>query len=957
MQSVLGRDVVRAKTCVIVAKGWANLIISVRRAGFAMDVMLTDDILHRWIIDGTTDIAVVATDCDGIVTAWNAGARQLLGWSADAMIGEPIDRLFTPEDLAADRPAIARREARDSGPTITERWHRHQTGDLVWASERLTLVRAESGVAIGYVLALIDRSDRRPATAILRSTQANIRLLIDSMIEGFYVVDSEGMTTLCNAAFLRMMGFAREEDAIGRKLHDVIHSHHADGSPYDVGDCPIYRCARDGIPADVRGELFYPVNGNPPLPVEYRAIPLMNGDTLAGAICTFVAVTEEHDASERLKLALDAGAIVGTWVWDLAADLFIADDRFAQSFGLAAARCRTGLPLDEIGALMHPDDRARVNDAIAQALAAGGPYRCEYRVLQHDGVYRWIEANGRVELDADGRARRFPGVLLDIEGRRSAEVERDRVTSLLRSFTAAVPGVVYAKDRDGRLLVGNRGTTDLIGKPPEDYIGRTDEEVLDDKEQAALIMATDRRIMESGEVQQVEEDVSLPDGTPATWLSTKAPLFDDAGEVIGLIGSSIDVTARKQAEAAVRDLNRSLEQRIADAIAERETVEEALRQSQKMEAVGQLTGGLAHDFNNLLTGVMGNLELLQTRIARGRIDDLERLIVAAQGAGRRAAALTQRLLAFSRRQTLDPRPTDVNRLVAGMEDMLRRTVGPTSAIEVVGAAGLWTANIDAGQLENALLNLCINARDAMPDGGRLTIETANKWLDERGGKERDLPPGQYLSLCVSDTGSGMSAETIERAFEPFFTTKPIGQGTGLGLSMIYGFARQSGGQVRIYSEIGSGTTICIYLPRHHGDAQEIESDSAVIRSGGSRGQTVLVVDDEATIRHLIDEVLEEQGYTVIGAADGAAGLKVLQSSARIDLLITDVGLPNGMNGRQVADAARSLRPGLKILFITGYAENAAVGNGHLDPGMELLTKPFTLDALESKIADMLALGS
>lgn len=387
---------------------------------------------------------------------------------------------------------------------------------------------------------------------------------------------------------------------------------------------------------------------------------------------------------------------------------------------------------------------------------------------------------------------------------------------------------------------------------------------------------------------------------------------------------------------------------------ELEAAREALRQSQKMEAVGQLTGGLAHDFNNLLTGMMGNLELLQSRVSRGRLDDLDRFVLAAQGAGRRAAALTQRLLAFSRRQTLDPRPTDVNRLIAGMEDLLRRTVGPSTVIEVVGAAGLWVANIDAGQLENGLLNLCINARDAMPDGGRLTIETANKWLDERAARERDLPPGQYLSICVTDTGTGMSAETIGRAFEPFFTTKPLGEGTGLSLSMVYGFARQSDGQVRIYSELGSGTTICIYLPRYMGDALLPEQENAIATALKAGQGTVLVVDDEATIRHLIDEVLDEIGYTVIGAADGAAGLKVLQSGANIELLITDVGLPNGMNGRQVADAARSLRPGLKVLFITGYAENAAVGNGHLEPGMELLTKPFTMEALMAKVAAMVA---
>jgi PAS domain S-box-containing protein len=381
---------------------------------------------------------------------------------------------------------------------------------------------------------------------------------------------------------------------------------------------------------------------------------------------------------------------------------------------------------------------------------------------------------------------------------------------------------------------------------------------------------------------------------------------------------------------------------------------DALRHAQKMEAVGQLTGGLAHDFNNLLTGMMGNLELLQIRVTQGRLDTAERFIAAAQGAGRRAAALTQRLLAFSRRQTLDPKPVDVNRLVAGMEDLIHRTLGPGIALEVVGAAGLWTALVDPGQLENALLNLCINARDAMPEGGRLTIETANKWIDDRAGRERDLPSGQYLSLCVTDTGIGMTEETAARAFEPFFTTKPLGEGTGLGLSMIYGFARQSGGQVRIYSEVGQGTTMCIYLPRYMGDAAEPTSEAIETEAINGVGVTILVVDDEPTIRHLVDEVLSEQGYRVLSAVDGPEGLKLLQSHARVDLLITDVGLPNGMNGRQVADAARALRPNLPVLFMTGYAENAAVGNGLMEPGMELLTKPFTMSDLTRRVHLMLS---
>jgi PAS domain S-box-containing protein len=387
--------------------------------------------------------------------------------------------------------------------------------------------------------------------------------------------------------------------------------------------------------------------------------------------------------------------------------------------------------------------------------------------------------------------------------------------------------------------------------------------------------------------------------------------------------------------------------------AELAKAQEALRQSQKMEAIGQLTGGIAHDFNNLLAGISGSLELMERRLAQGRLAGIERYIVGAQRSARRAVALTQRLLAFSRRQTLDPKPTDVNRLIASVEELIRRTVGPSVEVEVVGAGGLWLTRIDPSQLENALLNLSINARDAMPDGGRITIETANKWLDERAARERELAPGQYISLCVTDTGTGMTPDVIAQAFDPFFTTKPLGQGTGLGLSMIHGFVRQSGGQVRIYSELGKGTTMCLYLPRFAGEIGAADVPEELDAADAGHGETVLVIDDEPTVRMLMVEVLEEAGYTAIEARDGPAGLKILRSDVRIDLLITDVGLPGGMNGRQVADAARTTRPDLKVLFVTGYAENAVIGNGHLDAGMEVITKPFVMAALGNKVREMI----
>ncbi|XXF10363.1 PAS domain-containing protein [Pseudomonas sp. D2-3] len=413
-------------------------------------------------------------------------------------------------------------------------------------------------------------------------------------------------------------------------------------------------------------------------------------------------------------------------------------------------------------------------------------------------------------------------------------------------------------------------------------------------------------------------------------------LNDGDGQQIGAYQFVYDITERLQEQERLR------------------VAEDALRQSQKMEAVGQLTGGIAHDFNNLLTSISGSLELLQMRLGQGRLGDLDRYVSAAQSAARRAASLTHRLLAFSRRQTLDPKPTNVNRLVTGMEELVRRSVGPHITTEVVLAAGLWSSFIDGPQLENALLNLCLNARDAMPQGGRLTIETANKWIDDYAARGRNVPPGQYVSLCVTDTGTGMSEEVIEHAFEPFFTTKPIGEGTGLGLSMVYGFVRQSGGQVCIYSELGQGTTMCLYLPRLYGsdeaDAEPIEQETDA--HNASR-ETVMIVDDEPAIRMLVMEVLEGLGYTTLEAGDGPSGLKIVQSDVRIDLLVTDVGLPGGMNGRQLADLARLERPELKVLFITGYAENSVIGNGHLEPGMRLLTKPFTMQAIANRIHEMI----
>jgi len=482
---------------------------------------------------------------------------------------------------------------------------------------------------------------------------------------------------------------------------------------------------------------------------------------------------------------------------------------------------------------------------------------------------------------------------------------------------------------DGLINTVNPAWHDVLGLDENELVGANllDHIHPDDVERTANAA---RMLAEGGSLTRFDNRYRHKNGS-YRWISWS--IRPDA-ESIYAVGR--DVTAEKeQAEALL-------------------SAEDALRQAQKMEAVGQLTGGLAHDFNNLLAGIQGSLDMIAQRIGQGRYGDIKRYVDVGSDAAKRAASLTHRLLAFSRQQTLDPKPTDVNRLVRGMEDLVRRTVGPAVQVEAHGPDDLWHALVDPSQLENSLLNLCINARDAMPEGGHIRIATANHWLDGEAAEADDLPAGEYLSLSVQDTGTGIAPEVIARVFEPFFTTKQVGEGTGLGLSMVYGFAKQSGGHVRIYSEPGVGTTVCIYLPRHDGvaDAGDTgQKTSTVARD--VRSATVLVVDDEPSVRLLIADILADLGCTVLQAGDSAAGLAVLESGAPIDLLVSDIGLPGGMNGRQMAERGMRIKPRLRVLFLTGYAEAAVLGNGKLAEGMAVMTKPFDIDELSERVAEML----
>ena len=566
----------------------------------------------------------------------------------------------------------------------------------------------------------------------------------------------------------------------------------------------------------------------------------------------------------------------------------------------------------------------RLRGVLTAGRAEAHPWSAEEIALVGEVASRMWEALERARAEA---------ALLDLNAtletrvvQRTAELASSEARFRILFENAPASILLIRVGRDGRAVfeAANAAAEAFLGRDGGEIVGRDVAAVTgpdDPLNERALACAA------SGEPVQYEVTIEVG-GETRTAESVLAPLAIDGGEGQMLIGISRDITAQR-------------------------SVEEQLRQAQKMEAIGQLTGGIAHDFNNLLTGIIGSLALMQKRLAQGRTDTLERYAGLALASANRAAALTHRLLAFSRRQPLEAKAVDANALVRAMEELLRRTLGESVVLQSVETPDLWPTLCDPHQLENALLNLAINARDAMPDGGRLTIETANATLDDAYvAREPGVAPGPYVVVSVSDTGTGMPPEVVARAFDPFFTTKPIGQGTGLGLSMIYGFVKQSDGHIKIYSEPGQGTSIKLFLPRFRGVDEPAATDPVEGVPRAEAGETVLLVEDDATVRDLVLDVLGDLGYAALQAPDGPSGLEVVRSGARIDLLVTDVGLP-GMNGRQFAAEARATRPDLKVLFITGYAENAAFGSGHLDPDMQMMTKPFAVDALAKRIRAMI----
>ena len=736
----------------------------------------------------------------------------------------------------------------------------------------------------------------------------------------------------------------------------------------------------------------------------------------------------------------------GAWDWDIAGDRLRADARFAELYSLDRDMAREGMPTATFFSAIDEADRMRVRISVAGVLHGAEVFAREYRLRHPDGGVRWVLAKGGLTLDEAGAPAQFTGVLSDI-------TEQKRVQQQLRiAQTAGGVGSFEYVSGFGTASVSEQFCA-LLGLLPADALPvRTINAVVAPGEPPIILGAETAPEQQSA---YSEFRIQRADTGAERWLARRGELIRDGGPLgVRFVGVIYDVTDAKQAEARLRELAATLEQRVeartqerdrvwalsrdllvvadrtgrlratnpawgrilgyddgyfegrafdafihpddraglrrmieglgdlgpvesfesrvCDAygdyrwidwsgagqddelfltgrdISQRKQLEEQLRQSQKMEAVGQLTGGLAHDFNNMLTGVIGSLDIMRRRIADGRTQDLDRFMDAASTSAERAAGLTHRLLAFSRQQSLDTGAIDVNELVASMEDLLTRTLGEQTRLQVRLDTATWPAWSDANQLESAILNLAINARDAMPNGGVLTLETANVSLS--ADTDLTVPAGDYVHIRVHDTGAGIPPDVIDRVFDPFFTTKPIGQGTGLGLSMIYGFMRQAGGGVSIASEPGAGTTIDLYLPRA-ASVPAAEDDQPQPTPRG-QGETILVVEDDPSVRLLVLDVLTEIGYKPLEASEAESALIQLRAQ-HVDLLVTDVGLP-GLNGRQLADMALKLQPQLRVLFMTGYAEQATDRGTFLGPEMSMITKPFTIDTLAERIRKLMS---
>ena len=868
----------------------------------------------------------LADDCPTVFV--NDAFCRLTGYEAAEAIGRNCRFLQGPE---TDPAAIAQvRQALASDGEITvDLQNRRKSGALFWNRLHIAPIRDAAGTIAFFLSTQVDVTSERAADTI-RAQLATTRGELADLQEKLRI-----FRTVTGVAGAWEWDFTTDRlygDARFAGLYGLDPAAAANGLPTTAFFDAIHPADRARVRIAIAGIM----NGAEVFAKDYRVVGpdgtigwvsargrahLNDQDEPVRFSGVLSDITQQRRVEDRLRVAQNAGG-VGTFEYRTGYGTAEVSGQFCKLLGL---RETDSLPVRTINSVVHPDDPPIV-DAVSDRQS--GPSFREFRITRADtGETRWMARRGESTRESEGAKLHFVGVIYDVTAAKQAE---ERLRELADTLEERVRDRTRERDRvwalsqdlfnvcgfDGRLRAVNPAWASVLGYGEAELVGQAFAALIhpDDLEEASAHFSA---LTQLSGARDFDSRLRHKNGT-FRWINwTAIP----EGDVFYSIGR--DVTHRKQ-------------------------LEDLLRQSQKMEAVGQLTGGLAHDFNNMLMGIMGGMEIMRRRIADGKFNDLNRLIEMALSSAERAAALTHRLLVFSRRQSLDSRALDVNALVASIEDLLRRTLGERVAITLALGPDTWTAVGDANQLESAILNLAINARDAMPDGGLLTIGTANAQLDkDYTDAHADLAPGDYIRITVADTGVGMSPQVARRAFEPFYTTKPIGQGTGLGLSMVYGFAQQSKGHVALESRIGSGTSVALYLPRFNADAA-IEAVAALAEAPRGDGETVLVIEDDETVRELVVEVLGELGYAAVEARNGDEAIAILKSQQGLDLMVSDVGLP-GLNGRQIATIARQHRPGLQILFMTGYAADAVDRPNFLGPGMDMILKPFSMDAIAVRI--------
>ena len=962
------------------------------------------------------DQMIWSTLPDGYHDYYNRRWYEYTGVPEGSTDGEAWNGMFHPEDQ--DRAWAVWRHCLETGePYHIEYRLRHRSGEYRWVLGRAQPVRDEGGAIVRWYGTCTDIHDLKLADEARRESEERYRTLFESIDEGFCIIEfldgpegplSDYVHVEANPAYEQHAGIP---NVVGQKVREMVP---------DEADDWVERYRRVLLTGEpIRFERELEATGRhldlaafrvePP---ERRQVAVLFQDITARKQAA-AALAEEKAALETLnrigaslapeldlekvvQMVTDAGveltgAQFGAFfynVLDSAGEGYMlysvsgVDRSHFDKFPMPRNTAIFAPTFAGEGVVLSDDirkDPRYGKNAPHNGMPEGHLPVASYLAVPvvsrsgevigalffgHAEEARFTERHGRLLEGIAGQAavaidnaRLFETVQRELAERRRAEEEVRESEARFRRIADSTPVAMWVTKLDRKRDFVNQAYVDFLGVSREtavDFDWRT----IIHPDDGARILAESVAGEASLETFVLEGRFKSGSGEYRWLRSVSQPRFGADGKHVGFIGAAYDITDAKQAEGALRELNQSLEARIEAAILERERVEEALRQAQKMEAVGQLTGGIAHDFNNLLTVIAGNLDLVARRLGPDADPRVVRAIGSASIGADRAATLTQRLLAFSRRQPLAPKAIDPNALVAGMSDMLHRTLGETIEIETRLSAGVWRIEADQHQLESAILNLAVNARDAMPDGGKLTIATSATQVDAaEAAATEGLDAGSYAVISVSDSGTGMDPTTMERAFEPFFTTKDVGKGTGLGLSMVYGFVKQSGGHVRIQSAPGDGTSVHIYLPRFTAEPTEEEQSEAVAAPRGGGDEIVLVCEDDHDVRAYTVELLGELGYRVLEAPDAAATLEIVRDEAqRIDLLFTDVVLPGGMSGAELAKEARALRPGLKVLYTTGYARDAIVHGGRLDPGIELIAKPFAFAELAARIRDVIDRG-